>query len=283
MEQDQRRLFNTIMREATSRCFYDWPFLITEEALLYYYTDIDALLNGIIVKDPKENKEICLWATRCTHLNDKNELMEGIEQMKKIVKPHVVEKLNEAVKVGHTISFSRQRDSLPMWSMYGRNGTGVMLSFDVEVLAKKYFNRLQPCVYVGTEYDNDVFDNIYKREWGDDFNKADDEMKSVVSILMASQYIMLRKNRTFEYEDECRIIGIGFPYFMKEKDREVLYRNKNGIIVPYIEEFFPKEALKEVMLGPNLDPELSKATLEEFLSSRGFNIEVKMSKVPYRG
>jgi hypothetical protein len=271
------------MREATSRCFYDWPFLITEEALLYYYTDIDALLNGIIVKDPKENKEICLWATRCTHLNDKNELMEGIEQMKKIVKPHVVEKLNEAVKVGHTISFSRQRDSLPMWSMYGRNGTGVMLSFDVEVLAKKYFNRLQPCVYVGTEYDNDVFDNIYKREWGDDFNKADDEMKSVVSILMASQYIMLRKNRTFEYEDECRIIGIGFPYFMKEKDREVLYRNKNGIIVPYIEEFFPKKALKEVMLGPNLDPELSKATLEEFLSSRGFNVDVKMSKVPYRG
>ncbi|MBQ4126552.1 MAG: hypothetical protein IJD72_01100, partial [Alistipes sp.] len=99
MKQDQRRLFNTIMREATSRCFYDCPFLITEEALLYYYTDIDALLNGIIVKDPKENKEICLWATRCTHLNDKNELMEGIEQMKKIVKPHVVEKLNEAVKV----------------------------------------------------------------------------------------------------------------------------------------------------------------------------------------
>ena len=283
MEQDQRRLFNTIMREATSRCFYDWPFLITEEALLYYYTDIDALLNGIIVKDPKENKEICLWATRCTHLNDKNELMEGIEQMKKIVKPHVVEKLNEAVKVGHTISFSRQRDSLPMWSMYGRNGTGVMLSFDVEVLAKKYFNRLQPCVYVGTEYDNDVFDNIYKRDWGEEFKNADNKMKSDVSICMAFQYIMLRKNRTFEYEDECRIIGIGFPYFMKEKDREVLYRNKNGIIVPYIEEFFPKDALKEVMLGPNTDPELSKATLEEFLNSRGFNVEVKMSKVPYRG
>lgn len=283
MEQNQRRLFNTIMREATSRCFYDWPFLITEEALLYYYTDIDALLNGIIVKDPKENKEICLWATRCTHLNDKNELMEGIEQMKKIVKPHVVEKLNEAVKVGHTISFSRQRDSLPMWSMYGRNGTGVMLSFDVEVLAEKYFNRLQPCVYVGTEYDNDVFDNIYKRDWGEEFKNANNKMKSDVSICMAFQYIMLRKNRTFEYEDECRIIGIGFPYFMKEKDREVLYRNKNGIIVPYIEEFFPKEALKEVMLGPNLDPELSKATLEEFLNSRGFNVEVKMSKVPYRG
>lgn len=283
MEQDQRRLFNTIMREATSRCFYDWPFLITEEALLYYYTDIDALLNGIIVKDPKENKEICLWATRCTHLNDKNELMEGIEQMKKIVKYRIFKKLNETVKKSHTISFSRQRDSLPMWSMYGRNGTGVMLSFDVEVLADKYFNRLQPCIYVGTEYDDNVFENICKMEWGDDFNSADDKMKSFVFICMALQYIMLRKNRTFEYEDECRIIGIGCSHYRTEKDREVLFRNKNGIIVPYIEEFFPKEALREVMLGPNTDPELSKATLEEFLNSRGFNVDVKMSKVPYRG
>ena len=282
--ENRKDVFNSIMREATYECFYDWSFLIEEEILLYYYTDINAFLNGIIVKDPLPNKEICLWATRSTHLNDKNELIEGLNQMSKIVKPHVVERLKETVNSCHTISFSRQRDCLPMWSMYGKNGTGIMLSFDVRALAHRYFNRLQPCVYEDSEYDIDVFNNINKREWGDLFNSADAKMKSDVSICMALQYIMLRKNRAFEYEDECRVIGIGLPFYVQEKNREILYRNKDGMIVPYIEEFLPREALREVMIGPNIDPKLSKNTLEDFLKSRGFEgVHVKTSDIPYRG
>lgn len=281
---NRREEFNSIMREATDKCFSDWWFLVEEEILLYYYTDIDALLNGIIPNNPQENEEICLWATRCTHLNDKNELKEGLEQLNKIVKPHVVERLQEEVSVSHTISFSRKRDSLPMWSMYGKNGTGVMLSFDIHKLAYQYFHRLQPCIYCGSDYDKSVFENITKRDWGDKFKSANDKMKSDVSICMALQYIMLRKNMAFEYEDECRIVGIGLPHYAREKHRKVLYRNKNGVIVPYIEEYLPKESLREVMIGPNIDPDLSKTTLEEFLNSRGFtDVKVNISKIPYRG
>ena len=46
---------------------------------VYCYTDIDALLNGIIVNSPKENKEICLWATKWSHFNDPSELKAGLE------------------------------------------------------------------------------------------------------------------------------------------------------------------------------------------------------------
>lgn len=46
---------------------------------VYYYTDINAFLNGIIVNSPKENKEICLWTTKWSHFNDPSELKVGLE------------------------------------------------------------------------------------------------------------------------------------------------------------------------------------------------------------
>ena len=57
---------------------------------VYYYTDINAFLNGIIVNSPKENKEICLWATKWSHFNDPSELKAGLElfnsNMDKLIK-----------------------------------------------------------------------------------------------------------------------------------------------------------------------------------------------------
>ena len=46
---------------------------LNNQPLLYHYTDTNALLNGIIMPNNK-GKEICLRATRCTHLNDKERL-----------------------------------------------------------------------------------------------------------------------------------------------------------------------------------------------------------------
>lgn len=140
--------------------------------------------------------------------------------------------------------------------MYGKNGTGVMLAFKVMELMDKYEDRFQPCVYTGTQYESDVYQIMKRKDWGYDYINAPSNMKLKTIICMCSQYIMLLKNGAFEYEDECRVIGIGFPYFSTEGNRKTLYRNKNGAITPYIEEYLPKTMLKEVWLGPNSNPEL---------------------------
>ena len=44
---------------------------------LYHYTSIEALLNGIIVNNPSEGKEICLWASNCEYMNDPDEVKTG--------------------------------------------------------------------------------------------------------------------------------------------------------------------------------------------------------------
>lgn len=283
MEETSILLLNSIMDEATDLCFTERKPLYKEK-MVYYYTDIDALLNGIIVDEPKQDEEICLWATRCTHLNDKKELVEGVNKLKRLIGPTAIDKLRKDSRKGHSLSFSRKRDSLPMWSMYGKNGTGVMLALNTDVLVDKYGNRFQPCIYTGTKYDTKVFSIMKNRKWGDKYSKATPNMKLLAIVCMCLQYIMLLKNGAFEYENECRVIGIGAPCFASEKEREIFYRNKNFAITPYIKEYLPKTALKEIWLGPNNNPKLSKETLEEFLKSKGLtNVKVRTSKVPYSG
>ena len=283
MDEYGKLLLNFIMKEATDLCFTEREQLCKEK-LVYYYTDIDALLNGIIVDNPTQDEEICLWATRCTHLNDKKELVEGIDKLKELISKVAINRLRKDTCKGHSLSFSRKRDSLPMWSMYGKNGTGVMLAFKTAALVNKYGDRFQPCIYTGTKYDTNVFNIMKYRKWGDEYSRATPDIKLKVIVCMCSQYIMLLKNGAFEYEDECRVIGIGFPYLNSEKERQTFYRNKNSIITPYIKEYLPKTALQEIWLGPNNNPKLSKETLEEFLKSKGLsNVKVKTSKVPYRG
>ena len=64
------------------------------------------------------------------------------------------------------------------------------------------------------------------------------------------------------------------------------FKTKNGVIIPYIEVEIPKEALKEIIIGPTNKQDLAIESVLHFLSINGYdwkNISVKMSKVPYRG
>jgi len=88
--------------------------------MIYHYTSIDALVNGIIHSD----KEICLWATHCEYLNDPNDtyigkmlLLEN-EDIKCIITDIFPEK--NILTTSYIISFSETEDCLPMWNMYAK-------------------------------------------------------------------------------------------------------------------------------------------------------------------
>ena len=272
------------LRECIQKLFYKYKE-IENQKLLYHYTDSEALLNGIIVPNPNPEEEICLRATRWTHLNDKEEIESGL----KLIGEDTTERLkflSDGLRKYHdsscSLSFCKSEDNLPMWGMYGKNGSGVMLAFDTRVLQSMFGFHLLPCIYEGSDYDNEVVNMLSALDLGDGFNSLNNDEKLYLSFILSAVFVSLRKNAAFTFEDEVRIIGLGNPHFGLPKTTQ--YRISRGVITPYVNVSLPKSALKEVWLGPTNNIELAKASTEEFLQSRGFyDVKVKISQVPYRG
>ena len=139
---ETQEVFNSIkdkLSHWTSSVFNEF-YGLQKLGSLYYYTDMNALVNGIIVPEPEVNREICLWATKWSHLNDSQENYIALDMLKDVFKNNL-EVYNAFVSLSgdnHSISFSKEKDYLPMWSMYGAQGTGIMLEFDVSELLKIY-------------------------------------------------------------------------------------------------------------------------------------------------
>jgi hypothetical protein len=277
--------------------------------IIYQYTNIEALFNGIIVKDPQKiNEEICLWASHYMYLNDPTEIETGQKYFEEILSQYFIEEDNNDAKNDSICdaeyfitSFSTTMDSLPMWSMYGKNGAGIALGFDRDLIHKgsnEVF--LYKCVYL----DKDVKDKIasfcerYKRKkmtiealkltiiivflaalFGKNEKHIAEQLddSGIMSFLL---FMMFAKNPAYEYENEIRLL------IQPDKDSKISknkYRCQNNLIIPYIENFFPKKALKEVWIGPTNDRERTKKSLKAYLDYMGFSdVEIKQSEVPYR-
>lgn len=264
--------------------FYKFKNLQNEKSL-YYYTDMQALVNGIIVPSPEKDREICLWATKFSHLNDSQENEAGLKLLQEMLGKNdsIVNLYRQSADHNHSISFSKKGDYLPMWSMYGARGGGIMLEFDVQALLKQYWIRLMPCVYLGTDYCSEISKKLSSFDIGMDFDQLDDRQKIIAILMFAQMFISVVKDSAFSYEDEVRIVEIGNPSFPDGIDREECYRVKNGTLIPFIKEYLPKSCLRAVWLGPTANKELSKSTLQSFLDSRDIVAEVKCSLIPYRG
>ncbi len=262
--------------------FSRWNDLMFQDRL-YYYTDTNTFINGIITKEQVVGKEICLWASRWSHLNDPSENTIGYDLMLKInTPPDVVEMVKAGNNNNHSISLSTQFDDLPMWKMYGDGGNGVMLAFDCKQLVDFYDGRLQYCIYEASQYDQDFIDTLYKMELGKWFDNLDNVIQQYILSKILMRYCSIIKNAKYEYENEVRIIGCGNRSF-DEQSKEVYYRYSNGRVIPYVKEYLPKQALNIVVLGPLANVSLSKDSLKEFLVSKGFNsVDVLESGIPYR-
>lgn len=257
------------------------------DKIVYHYTSVDALFGGIIVKDePQPGKEICLWATNCCYMNDPEELNTGVRlayEVLNIPSDESTQAIREQVKDSmYIISFSSAIDCLPMWGMYGKNGHGLALGFDTTVL--KTTLGLSKCVYANDFNKERLKGEILKRtdlpqDWWKHLNGEDILSKLLENVLdMSWVYILLwilGKNPAYEYEQEVR------RFFLAEDD--IKYRLKDNLIAPYVEQYLPKSALKEIWIGPTNDMNRAAQSLKMYLNHKGFNeVEIKQSKVPYR-
>ena len=189
----------------------------------------------------------------------------------------------------YSVSFSKAFDSLPMWAMYAQNGNGISLGFDHKEVDKYLLSKdkqsLAPIAYgigdfeVKLENETKKLDRfkeyvkqIYQQNLPTilkNFQNHPERNKIVplftyVSLLRLVAHNL--KSRTYSYEKEYRM-------FSGEEFSEVLYRDRNGFLVPYIKLHIPASTLKMVVLGPTMDKNRQILHVAKLLKSKIGNID----------
>ncbi len=284
-------------------------------ATIYHYTTAAAFL-GMMQNCTSEHRYLTMWATHAMYLNDPTEYQYGKNVCRKLLQD-VETELNiiederlskqmysetmqgyfdtldrgfsqqpSAISQGtpYIISFSRNRDSLPMWNTYAQRGNGIAIGFDERIL--KLDNRhisLKQCYY-------DVEDKDYtkvKTAIRMSYHMLKEESQNDPTIayvrkidLMLSLYTEVAayiKHQGYKDEKEirCRI----------NKSEDILYRESNGLIIPYVETLIPFKSVNEIIIGPTIDQERLKHSLHMLLRTKmqNHNVDVISSAIPYRG
>ena len=292
-----------ILEESPTIKYFESIIKIPEEVTtIYHYTTIEALTNGIIVNNAIKDKEICLWASNCEYMNDPDEVKTGYQFLNKIIGSYLDNKENlpYVSEYDYTIkdkifitSFSTQNDSLPMSRMYGKDGKGIALGIDKEIITKVYKPLIYKCIYNSDKHIREISQILKSKKITRDSNIYDSEelkkglekiletaisgiigvINDIVTTLAYS--IFLVKNKDYSYEDEIRLYTIA--------EENIAFRCKNDLIIPYINVFLPKEALKEIWIGPTNDLNRTNKSLRTFLDAKGFNnVKIFKSNIHYR-
>lgn len=191
-------------------------------------------------------------------------------------------------------SFSLEEDLLPMWRMYSKSEhyEGFCLGIYDNIFrntschSKGYSIELRKTIY--SDYEKTKLLNDLLLPICDCYDKSSENDKQTW-ISMIGRFIynnqFIFKNKAFEYEKEARAI-LHIPKKQKEAFENISerkYRQKNGIIIPYVEFELPKESTYRINLAPTLKEDIAKDNLADFLISKGYNgIKIFPSNIPIR-
>lgn len=287
--------------------------------LLYHYTSIDAFM-GIFENCTKTNQKITMWATHSMYLNDPTEFKLGKEicreallEVEKELDIPFQERLSNRIYsseemqyqdimdqvystipekfhwgMPYVISLSQNKDNLPMWNTYGRNGQGIALGFNKYRLIDSEGLVIKKCCY--NTFLDEEYKALYLRirdRWQSLYKNRDEiEQSNVHDLIYDSVRLTFRdempfvKHYGYQYENEVRCIAK--PY----QDTKIEYRSANNMIVPYIERQIDVQCLEQIIIGPCADKERVKASLTSYLYDKidhHDRIKIIESDIPYRG
>lgn len=272
-------------------------------SILYHYTSVGTLLKIVDIND---NDKICLRATNAKYFNDPHEYSLAISLLKSSMisyekEKSIENKISQNLKnkllttfstmpgTPFILSLSENPDNLTMWRTYGVDGKGVSIGFDKDMLenyAKDENNtntRLYECVYEK--------DKIFKgllNYWSKIYNTIsiiDDNGKNSIGfqsfrfLFDIVHFSFQFKRSEYNLEREWRLC--------KNESIEKNYRfiERDGIIIPFVEHYFPKSIIKKIIIGPCTNKILTKKSILTLLKSKEFQLDSKSiitSNVPYR-
>lgn len=282
--------------------------------LLYHYTSAPGLL-GMLDKYTEETPVLSMWATNALYMNDPSEFRLGQYVFHNIL-PDVESELNipeseklslaaqtmiqdgifDKLEVGgsarvetinqgiaYVLSLSQERDTLPMWRMYAQNGNGLAIVFDKKMLTELYGESLKECMYA-TQGNYGEFKEIVKNEYiqykqdNPFFRLCNPYIQLMFITHLYHRFCAYLKDSAYAYEKEVRLKATSAD--------KILYREKDGLIIPYVTIQLPISCVKEIIIGPTADPIRMKMSISMYLQSKGIDdslINISHSTIPYRG
>ncbi len=306
---------------------------------LYHYTTVDAFVSMLKQMKQDEVDYLTFWASNVHYMNDPHELEFFYDELMRVM-PMLEDELSIAdvrfsafsipkdtamgfdidmdmkenvykgiFRSACAVSFSKHRDYLPMWSLYGNNGGGLCLEFD----RFKLTEWLKPEVRKGIRLmdisynvkDAEIWDRlkILYKAYHDGINekKEGQDVLSMRQSFIATvllEFSMRMKHSAYAYEDEMRLYDhIVYPGDADEiiakgmttledwsydKDRDPDVRVKNGMLIPYKKIKIPLSSLQSIIVGPSRNTKLQCNALDILLRNMGLKIDVVPSAVPYR-
>lgn len=282
--------------------------------LLYHYTSASGLL-GILDKYTEETPALSMWATNALYMNDPSEFRLGqyvfhtilpdieaelnipeSEQLSLAAQTMIQEGVFDKLEVGgsarvetinqgiaYVLSLSQERDTLPMWRMYAQNGNGLAIVFDKKMLTELYGESLKECMYA-TQGNYGEFKEIVKNEYiqykqDNSFLRLCNPYIQLMFIThLYHRFCAYLKDSAYAYEKEVRLKATSAD--------KILYREKDGLIIPYVTIQLPISCVKEIIIGPTADPIRMKMSISMYLQSKGIDdslINISHSTIPYRG
>jgi hypothetical protein len=274
---------------------------------IYHYTNADALFN--ILKSGGGKRTFTLRLYRVDYMNDiydGKDMFEFIfdeciksEQVKlsSSFKQYVIDLVNSLQKgqfvdassrqVSYVSSLTIDGDSLPMWRNYTSNGGGYNIAFNPGSIWD-YCITDHNMTIIPVVYDYDLMVSIINTILSTlslIWEKSPEEKTPIGMFLFRS--IMLSKlsfkHPCFSHEQEIRIVKIE-PRIHGINQSEK-YAVANGIMRPYIEVDFPKDIFLGVTVGPLLEADAAKRTVENVIEAYGgwgSSCKVDISAAPIR-
>lgn len=213
--------------------------------------------------------------------------------------------MRESYRTPFVISFSCQRDFLPMWSSYGDNGHGIALGIDVQAyyIKKKQGNgetwfdfsnyNAEDMHTLLVSYDKISLQHPLARIVQSGISSYVQELSKMIGNSEQTEVLQkwaldiifnfssaLIKNKTYSYEEESRLVC----YASRLED--IKYKiNANKDVIPYIEVEIPVAKLKEIVIGPCCDYKSVKQMLVTRFKQLGISISedaLSKSGIPFR-
>ena len=258
---------------------------------LHHYTDAGAV-NGILSQEGLKFR-----ATRFSNLNDSMEFRWIDEKIspdkEKLSQQFGLTYDPDSHVYPYVICFCDLDDDLLMWKLYGKGCRGFMLTLDYDIIAEfaknPYGDGNNPDVLQGVAYADeadwlkkfDTANRMYRQSNGGDHSGDLDEVAALI------------KREIYSHENETRYMralhdtvkfeggnGTIKEMYDGEDLQDLKFRGKDDGIVPYLEIVFPKDALKKITIGSDLNFEVQRSALQLLLAQNGYNgVEIEQSKV----
>lgn len=274
--------------------------------MYYHYTSLETFLKILQEVDFIGGEPVLfLRATRIDLVNDPTEMLVRQQKIVEVLKEYERQdenafKINlssEIDKLSHSefrdllaiekserspyvMCFSKGKDYLPMWSLYGDKHHGVSMCFCDDIDSKiRELNHDRLIITGDVDYCYNVSSTIFSSPLELFYNQCkggviDDLTEDIRELLLEISPFV--KDSCYEYEKEHRICI--FPYEESKDNYCTEYKNDDEyILVP-----LPLTALRTITLGKKMPYEIIRKFLREYFKELKCDIDIDQSSIPFK-